>query len=225
MLRALHQHALEPLLPQRTAAALPGVVVLGESLFEGLEELGDVVHAVGEPALEAFGRRVLALAAVILKLPGDQFHFLTGLDMTQTAKQFLVGQFLTLGHVEGDVEVVGHETVGEDIESAESGEVSHEGQEFLLLPLAEDHAPFDDAGHGVVVAGAVCLDSGSAHHDLLYLWEDWRAAVFRRNPPFSFVASWPGHPAPTPRASTPLQKRGIDFSEKSCEIPSVPDGL
>jgi hypothetical protein len=71
-----------------------------------------------------------------------------------------------LGDCQEDVEVIGHEGVGEDANAAEPFTFPHQGEEVLLLGGFEDEAPVHDAGKTVVEAGGVILgnlQSGCPH--------------------------------------------------------------
>jgi hypothetical protein len=71
-----------------------------------------------------------------------------------------------LGDREEDMEVIGHEGVGEDADAAEPLAFPHEGEEVLLLLGTEDELPVHDAGKAVVEAGGMILgnlQSGCPH--------------------------------------------------------------
>jgi hypothetical protein len=115
----------------------------------------------GEPGV------VLVLAEQVEPLTNRLGELVTGEALEIVEDFFGPGEGSgSLGDREEDMEVIGHEGVGEDLHATKPLAFPHEGEEVLFLGGIENELPVHDAGKTVVEAGGMILgnlQSGCPH--------------------------------------------------------------
>ena len=152
---AFDEDAFEALFPEASAALVAAVEPGGEALEEDFHELAEVVHAVGVGVEEALDFGGMAGFPGFGEESALFFDFPGGVEDGEAAEEFVLGDGVggAWGDFEEDVEVIGHEAVGEDAAAGEVLGHAHEGAEFVEFLGSEGKASVDDAGDEVVDGG------------------------------------------------------------------------
>ena len=147
--------AFVSLFPEGAGAVVGAVEPAGEALEEGFHEFAEVVHAVGEAGVDFGGPCFAVLFSGFGEFFGDVGDDGFGVGGAEALEEFLIGE--AVGgegrDFEEDVEVVGHEAVGEDSAAGEGFAFAHDFAEVFAFVVFEDEAAVDDAGNDVVEDG------------------------------------------------------------------------
>ena len=150
------------------------VVAHGEALLEHLHEGAEIPHEGLVPVDKflqlvegTFGEELGDLFACVA---GDGIG--DGEDVESFEKPVMAGEVLgRLWDLDGEVEVVAHDAIGNDANATELGVLLHEGEEEVLLLGTEDELSVDDAGDAVVVSNGKVgwgQDARSTHEPVFH---------------------------------------------------------
>ncbi|MBV6501795.1 MAG: hypothetical protein CJBNEKGG_04314 [Prosthecobacter sp.] len=158
---SLHHDALEAVHPQRALSAAAFVEPAAEAFLDLLDEEREVAEAAldgldfgeGEGFQAAFAQLVEVLAQ-----EGDEGLAVEGAEVVEEAELTLgAGEALEPDVLSGDLEegmeVVAHDAVGDETDTAELAHFPEETTEGLLFDVIEEDITAAGAGHDMVAVG------------------------------------------------------------------------